>query len=121
MATPMERLHLLRQEEGNKLCVDCGDASKFIASNQSLEFTRYSYVGAVCIILLFFSTDTSTCNPPLLHADPEWCCLNRGVFVCITCAGIHRRLHSSKVRSCRLDTWKDSMVDVSAEYSIVTE
>jgi len=113
MTTPMERLHLLRQEEGNKFCVDCGDASKFIASSQSLKSARCIYIRMTCSMC--FYGHCSTCNPPLLHADPEWCCLNRGVFVCITCGGIHRRLNSSKVRSCRLDTWKDSMVDVSAE------
>ena len=47
------------------------------------------------------------------YTDPEWCCLSRGVFLCITCAGIHRRLHGSMVRSCRLDAWRDHMVDVS--------
>eukprot|EP00160_Parvularia_atlantis_P021808 Unigene9597_Nuclearia_a/m.29332 Unigene9597_Nuclearia_a/g.29332 ORF Unigene9597_Nuclearia_a/g.29332 Unigene9597_Nuclearia_a/m.29332 type:complete len:383 (+) Unigene9597_Nuclearia_a:55-1203(+) len=43
--------------------------------------------------------------------DPEWASISLGVFVCITCSGIHRFLgtHISKVRSLRLDGWTDEL------------
>uniref|UniRef100_A0A8C6U8Z9 ArfGAP with dual PH domains 2 n=1 Tax=Neogobius melanostomus TaxID=47308 RepID=A0A8C6U8Z9_9GOBI len=42
--------------------------------------------------------------------DPEWASYNLGVFVCFNCAWIHRNL-SNKVKSIKLDTWEDSMVE----------
>ncbi len=47
-------------------------------------------------------------------AGPEWASINLGVFLCIKCAGIHRRLSVSvsKVRSIRLDSWTKEMVQV---------
>ena len=46
---------------------------------------------------------------------PTWCAINWGVFVCIKCAGIHRKLgvHISKVKSCTLDSWIVKDVEVS--------
>lgn len=51
----------------------------------------------------------------VLLSDPDWASVNLGVFVCINCAGIHRRLsvNVSRVRSIRLDTWTKEMVEVS--------
>lgn len=40
--------------------------------------------------------------------EPQWASANLGIFICITCAGIHRKLgvHISRVKSTMLDTWK---------------
>ncbi|XP_011504373.1 PREDICTED: stromal membrane-associated protein 1 [Ceratosolen solmsi marchali] len=43
---------------------------------------------------------------------PRWASYNLGIFLCIRCAGIHRKLgvHISKVRSVNLDTWTPEQV-----------
>eukprot|EP01090_Pellita_catalonica_P009631 TRINITY_DN2075_c0_g1_i1.p1 TRINITY_DN2075_c0_g1~~TRINITY_DN2075_c0_g1_i1.p1 ORF type:complete len:888 (+),score=176.31 TRINITY_DN2075_c0_g1_i1:252-2915(+) len=48
------------------------------------------------------------------HAPkPQWVLMNRGVFICIDCAGVHRRLgsHISVVRSLWLDRWTMEQID----------
>jgi hypothetical protein len=46
--------------------------------------------------------------------DPQWASANLGTFICITCAGIHRKLgvHVSRVKSTMLDTWKPDDIAV---------
>lgn len=51
---------------------------------------------------------------------PDWASIGSnglGVFICVTCSGIHRQLgtHISRVRSCRLDQWPDDAVEVMKE------
>jgi len=43
---------------------------------------------------------------------PTWASYNLGLFLCINCAGFHRRLgtHISKVRSTKLDKWEPDWV-----------
>jgi len=48
---------------------------------------------------------------------PRWASVNLGVFVCITCSGIHRAMgtHISKVRSVSLDKWLPEHVKTMQE------
>uniref|UniRef100_A0A4W2GAU8 ArfGAP with dual PH domains 1 n=1 Tax=Bos indicus x Bos taurus TaxID=30522 RepID=A0A4W2GAU8_BOBOX len=47
--------------------------------------------------------------------DPDWASYTLGVFICLSCSGIHRNIpHVSKVKSVRLDTWEDVQVEFMA-------
>lgn len=55
---------------------------------------------------------------PLLPRGPrteltQW---QLGIFLCMRCAGLHRKLgtHISKVKSLSMDKWDNAQVDVSA-------
>jgi stromal membrane-associated protein len=45
---------------------------------------------------------------------PRWASWNLGVFLCIRCAGIHRKLgvHISRVKSVNLDQWTPEQIAV---------
>jgi stromal membrane-associated protein len=45
---------------------------------------------------------------------PRWASTNLGIYVCISCSGIHRSLgtHISKVKSTNLDKWLPEQVEV---------
>lgn len=47
-------------------------------------------------------------------ANPDWGSINLGVFMCLSCSGIHRQLgtHISQVRSVDLDDWAMEWVEV---------
>lgn len=47
--------------------------------------------------------------------NPSWASWNLGVFLCMRCASIHRKLgtHISKVKSLSMDTWSSDQVSVS--------
>jgi hypothetical protein len=85
----------LTKTEGNDVCADCGEKSKRV-----LPTFEPASINLPCI---FF-------------ADPQWASVKFGVFICISCAGIHRSLtglSASKVRSIRLDSWTPDMVKVT--------
>ncbi|ORZ32332.1 hypothetical protein BCR44DRAFT_123132, partial [Catenaria anguillulae PL171] len=44
---------------------------------------------------------------------PKWASWNIGVFLCIRCGGVHRKLgtHISKVKSITLDTWTAEQIE----------
>ena len=48
---------------------------------------------------------------------PKWASCNQGVFLCIRCAGIHRKLASniSKIKSTTLDAWTSEQVEFMRE------
>lgn len=47
--------------------------------------------------------------------NPSWASWNLGVFLCMRCASIHRKLgtHISKVKSLSMDKWTTEQVEVS--------
>lgn len=49
--------------------------------------------------------------------DPDWAVHNIGCFVCIDCAGVHRKMgvDISKVRSTKFDTWTMDSLDAIAQ------
>ncbi|GJQ14262.1 hypothetical protein GpartN1_g6053.t1 [Galdieria partita] len=44
---------------------------------------------------------------------PRWASVNLGVFLCMTCSSLHRKLgvHISQVRSCTLDRWTEEQLE----------
>lgn len=46
--------------------------------------------------------------------NPGWASWSLGIFLCIRCASIHRKLgtHISKVKSLSMDTWTGEQVQV---------
>lgn len=50
------------------------------------------------------------CSTP----NPLWTSANLGVFLCITCSGVHRKMgvHISQVRSVTLDRWTEDAVRI---------
>uniref|UniRef100_A0A2K5C4D9 ArfGAP with dual PH domains 1 n=1 Tax=Aotus nancymaae TaxID=37293 RepID=A0A2K5C4D9_AOTNA len=45
--------------------------------------------------------------------DPDWASYTLGVFICLSCSGIHRNIPQvSKVKSIRLDAWDEAQVEV---------
>jgi hypothetical protein len=47
--------------------------------------------------------------------NPGWASWNLGIFLCMRCASLHRKMgtHISKVKSLSMDTWSSDQVDVS--------
>lgn len=47
--------------------------------------------------------------------NPSWASWSLGIFLCMRCATIHRKLgtHISKVKSLSMDTWTNEQVEVN--------
>lgn len=45
--------------------------------------------------------------------NPRWASWNLGIFICVKCAAVHRKIgtHITKVKSLNLDTWTKEQVD----------
>uniref|UniRef100_A0A8B9EPU0 ArfGAP with dual PH domains 1 n=1 Tax=Anser cygnoides TaxID=8845 RepID=A0A8B9EPU0_ANSCY len=55
------------------------------------------------------------CTPP--KRDPDWASSTLGVFICLSCSGIHRNIPSiSKVKSLKMDHWDDAQVQFLAKH-----
>lgn len=51
--------------------------------------------------------------PFFIPSDPDWASSTLGVFICLSCSGIHRNIPSiSKVKSLKMDHWDDAQVQV---------
>lgn len=51
--------------------------------------------------------------PLFIPSDPDWASSTLGVFICLSCSGIHRNIPSiSKVKSLKMDHWDDAQVQV---------
>ncbi|XP_073071014.1 arf-GAP with dual PH domain-containing protein 1 isoform X15 [Manis javanica] len=49
--------------------------------------------------------------------DPEWASYTLGVFICLSCSGVHRNIPQvSKVKSVRLDAWEEAQVEFMASH-----
>uniref|UniRef100_A0A8I5NL31 Arf-GAP domain-containing protein n=1 Tax=Papio anubis TaxID=9555 RepID=A0A8I5NL31_PAPAN len=49
--------------------------------------------------------------------DPDWASYTLGVFICLSCSGIHRNIPQvSKVKSVRLDAWDEAQVEFLASH-----
>ncbi|XP_027536652.1 arf-GAP with dual PH domain-containing protein 1-like isoform X1 [Neopelma chrysocephalum] len=49
--------------------------------------------------------------------DPDWASSTLGVFICLSCSGIHRNIPSiSKVKSLKMDHWDDAQVQFLAKH-----
>ncbi|PIL29316.1 hypothetical protein GSI_09367 [Ganoderma sinense ZZ0214-1] len=46
--------------------------------------------------------------------NPRWASYSLGIFICMNCASIHRKMgtHISKVKSLTMDTWSKEQVEV---------
>lgn len=64
--------------------------------------------------------ENSVLRPNLLFrfiADPRWASYKFGVFVCLTCSGVHRSL-TGRVKSIKLDNWTDEEVEVEGHLNV---
>uniref|UniRef100_A0A2I3GDZ4 ArfGAP with dual PH domains 1 n=1 Tax=Nomascus leucogenys TaxID=61853 RepID=A0A2I3GDZ4_NOMLE len=52
-----------------------------------------------------------------LGRDADWASYTLGVFICLSCSGIHRNIPQvSKVKSVRLDAWDEAQVEFMASH-----
>ncbi|XP_022356205.1 arf-GAP with dual PH domain-containing protein 1 isoform X2 [Enhydra lutris kenyoni] len=59
------------------------------------------------------NTRCADCGAP----DPDWASYTLGVFICLSCSGIHRNIPQvSKVKSVRLDAWEEAQVEFMASH-----
>ncbi|KAM9324516.1 arf-GAP with dual PH domain-containing protein 1-like [Gastrophryne carolinensis] len=53
------------------------------------------------------NTKCADCGEP----DPQWASSTLGVFLCVTCCGIHRNLPDSKVKSLCMAKWDEDQIE----------
>lgn len=91
-------LNEMLKDDDNKYCVDC-DAKGEVQFTEGIVSNRH------CLYLNSLK---------YVRTGPRWASWNIGIFLCIRCAGLHRKLgvHISKVKSVNLDTWTPQQVVV---------
>lgn len=102
----------LLKKPGNNECADCGSKSKF--------YRRVSLCN-ICTVTYHWAGDAKWCFPSCASvykssctlADPEYASYNIGIFLCTTCASVHRGMgaHISKVKHLKLDRFEDSQLE----------
>lgn len=96
----------------NKTCADCKRQGLVLCIVYSGR--RDSYMSTVYRCPLGFMEHASLyCSIYLIFSNRRLS-LNRGVFICIRCSGIHRSIgtHITKVKSVDLDTWTPEQMEV---------
>jgi hypothetical protein len=90
------KLNELLKLPGNDKCADCQAKSKD-------GFERGGGKNRVLQANTIFFT-----------LDPRWSSYTLGVFLCIRCASLHRKMgtHVSKVKSLSMDTWSAEQIEV---------
>ncbi|CAH7687932.1 expressed protein [Phakopsora pachyrhizi] len=55
--------------------------------------------------------------------NPRWASWNLGIFICVKCAGIHRKIgtHISKVKSVTMDSWSKEQVEFELIFITLTQ
>lgn len=73
---------------------------------QCTQLVKMSEKNRASILELMKQPGNNTCAD-CGAPNPEWASASKGLFICISCSGIHRNLgaHVSVVKSLRLDTW----------------
>ncbi|XP_060077583.1 stromal membrane-associated protein 1-like [Ylistrum balloti] len=61
-------------------------------------------------------------SKPFIFKAPKWASTTLGIFICVHCAGIHRKIGASisKIKSVNLDAWTAKEVDVMREKGNIT-
>ncbi|XP_053707280.1 arf-GAP with dual PH domain-containing protein 1-like [Synchiropus splendidus] len=73
--------------------------------------TSYQKSSREKVMKLLLKPENKTCADCGV-ADPQWASYTIGVFVCLSCSGLHRNIaHISKVKSVLLDPWTQSEVE----------
>ena len=95
-----------------------GDPGHLLASCPLAQTGRRRPEGSHCRAGLPAVTSSPVPRTPLTDFDlclpgPDWASYTLGVFICLSCSGIHRNIPQvSKVKSVRLDTWEEAQVEV---------
>lgn len=96
-----ERILLeMTKQPGNDTCADCGAKGRYIKTIIPPFFFSF------CISTFFLLEQ--------IFLGPRWASHNLGVFLCIRCGGLHRKMgtHISKVKSISLDSWTPEQIEV---------
>lgn len=67
-----------------------------------------------CISLVSSCRNLGYYNSCVFFLDPQWASSTLGVFLCVTCCGIHRNISDiSKVKSLSMAKWEEDQIEVT--------